>query len=306
MAKQTKKPKAGDDANAVSRVYRDGRLETPSSQLDDAILSAARAATEQPTRRKLLPTRPLALAAVVVLSVTVVMILSREAQDPLMPETAVVLNSPPASEPEAVKSKSKESVVASASAPDSSAGRFKKEAAPSRERANDYKPSPQPAMQLAERGLRMEETRKPSEVDAVGSASVAQAEKKVAAKAMPGLADAALLASAPPDCDVRLLAQAPAPDGTRSANQRLRICNGGQLVIRTLDITSQKITSDSRGAYAVLHQENVAKQAAREDAGAYPMRWLDNQTIELTYPKGFIPPNSLKLNGVTVVVKHSE
>lgn len=82
-----------DEAPDLSRLYRDGHLEEPPSRLDDKILSEARNAVAPPKLSSCphaFRAAPVALAAVMVLSVTVVLLMSRETGESLHTDPVTV------------------------------------------------------------------------------------------------------------------------------------------------------------------------------------------------------------------------
>lgn len=86
----------------LSRVYQSGSRAEPPSHLDESILAAARKSVTPKKKNHYSPFgwgAPVSLAAVIVLSVTVVLLMSREGADPLQPEASKELRSAPAMEP---------------------------------------------------------------------------------------------------------------------------------------------------------------------------------------------------------------
>jgi hypothetical protein len=99
-------PSQGDKelpgSDRLSRVYQSGPRSEPPSRLDASILAEARKAVKP--KKKGLPSpfgwgAPVSLAAVVILSVTVVLLMSREGVDPLQPVAREAARSAPESGP---------------------------------------------------------------------------------------------------------------------------------------------------------------------------------------------------------------
>ena len=103
------------------------------------------------------------------------------------------------------------------------------------------------------------------------------------------------------DCTVKLLSKSPSPDGSRVVQYRRGVCDGGTIVLHTLEIARTGFTFGEKVSGVILMRTQSTDPSTRKEVLPLSFRWIDNDSLEVTYPPPVQLSDSLVINGVRVI-----